>query len=35
MGALKRQLLEDKTMKMLLDQAILSETPQPAPEAEE
>ncbi len=35
MGALKRQLLEDKTMKMLLDQAILSEAPLPAPEAEE
>ncbi len=35
MGALKRQLREEKTMKMLLDQAILSNGPQPAPEAEE
>ena len=35
MGALKRQLREEKTMKMLLDQAILSNAPQPAPEAEE
>ncbi len=35
MGALKRQLREEKTMKMLLDQAILGDGPQPAPEAEE
>jgi len=35
MGALKRQLREEKTMKMLLDQAILSDAPQPAQEAEE
>ncbi|MGB9291978.1 MAG: hypothetical protein WCB64_01535, partial [Desulfobaccales bacterium] len=35
MGALKRQLREEKTMKMLLDQASLGDGPQPAPEAEE
>jgi trigger factor len=35
MGSLKQQLRDDKTMKMLLDKANVSTTPQAAPEANE
>jgi trigger factor len=34
-GVLKKQLLDEKTMKLLLDKAKISDAPQTAPEAEE